>query len=466
VKRNRFLRTSVVRVAAVFAAAFVLGSILLLAAVYYAASRIIDGDIETLILEEGNDLAQQFTKLDHEAFAGLVRLRATEFGAGGELYALIGPDGRMLAGNLSEWPPNQARRTAWIDFTFRPQRSHDRDLHAVRARTYELGHGYRLLVGHDVAEKRALKAVIGASLMWSVGGMLLFACGAGWWLGRRMVKQLERVVEAVHRIRAGDLSRRLPRHGPGGEIDQLAAEFNSLLERIEQLTLSMRAVLDSTAHDLRGPLSRLRQMVEQASAPAADEGARKLALEAALADTDRLQTMLDSLLRIALAESGSVALAHVNLMVVAANVADLYEPLAEEKGLTLERRLEQVPDVLGNRQLLAQALANLLDNAIKFSPRGAIIDIELGQRDGSVRLAVGDRGPGIPTADQGRVLERGVRLENAHDIPGSGLGLTLVAAVARLHSASIDLTDNRPGLKVTVSFPNVTISRHAEPPSR
>jgi signal transduction histidine kinase len=445
----------VVRLAALFTAAFVLGSTLLLAAVYYSASRIIDRDIETLIVEEGNDLAQQFTKLDHEAFAGLVHLRASEFGARGGLYALVGPDGRMLAGNLSEWPPNTGKRAGWVEFAFHPQRARDRDPHAVRARTYDLGHGYRLLVGHDIAEKRALKSVIGASLMWSVGSMLLFACAAGWWLGRRMVNQLERVVEAVHRIRAGDLSRRLPRHGLGGEIDQLVAEFNSLLERIEQLTLSMRAVLDSTAHDLRGPLSRLRQTVERASNAAGNEVERRAALESALMETDRLQTMLDSLLRIALAESGNVQMTDVDLTAVASNVADLYEPLAEEKGLAIDRRLQSVPPVQGNGQLLAQALANLLDNAIKFSPPGANIGIELAAAGPVVRLAVGDRGPGIPVADQSRVLERGVRLENAHDIPGSGLGLTLVAAVARLHAASIDLADNGPGLKVTVSFPAV-----------
>jgi signal transduction histidine kinase len=163
--------------------------------------------------------------------------------------------------------------------------------------------------------------------------------------------------------------------------------------------------------------------------------------------------MLDSLLRIALAESGNVAMAGVDLTAMAANVVDLYEPLAEEKGLVLDQQLELVPEILGNRQLLAQALANLIDNAIKFSPRGAAVEIGLGMTDGYVRLSVGDRGPGIAAADQGRVLERGVRLENAHDIPGSGLGLTLVAAVARLHSASIDLSDNRPGLRVSLSFP-------------
>lgn len=455
-KRNRFLRTSVVRLAALFTAAFVLGSTLLLASVYYSASRIIDRDIETLIVEEGNDLAQQFTKLDHEAFAALVHLRASEFGARGALYALLAPDGRMLAGNLTEWPRNIGRRPGWTEFAFRPQRTRDRDLHAVRARTYDLGHGFRLLVGNDVADKRALKSVIGASLMWSVGGMLLFACAAGWWLGRRMVNQLERVVEAVHRIRAGDLSRRLPRNGPPGEIDQLAAEFNSLLERIEQLTLAMRAVLDSTAHDLRGPLSRLRQMVERAAHAAGDEAARKAALESALWETDRLQTMLDSLLRIALAESGNVPMTGVDLLAVADNVADLYEPLAEEKGLTLERRLRPAAPVQGNPQLLAQALANLLDNAIKFSPPGASVVIELAQESDGVKLAVIDRGPGIPAADQGRVLERGVRLENAHEVPGSGLGLTLVAAVARLHSASIDLADNAPGLRITVTFPSIS----------
>jgi signal transduction histidine kinase len=289
--------------------------------------------------------------------------------------------------------------------------------------------------------------------MWSVGGMLLFACAAGWWLGRRMVKQLERVVDAVHRIRAGDLSRRLPLHGPGGEIEQLATEFNSLLERVEQLTLAMRAVLDSTAHDLRGPLSRLRQTVERACSATLEDGERRALLESALAETDRLQTMLDSLLRIALAESGNVAMMPIDLTVMAGNVADLYEPVAEERGLSLNRNLQPVAAVTGNRQLLAQALANLIDNAIKFSPRGASIGVELASSEGGVRLTVADRGPGIPPGDQTRVLERGVRLENAHDIPGSGLGLTLVAAVARLHSAAIDLADNEPGLKVTVSFP-------------
>lgn len=452
-KRNRFLQTSVARIAALFTAAFVLGSALLLAAVYLAASRIIDRDIETLIVEEGNELSQQFARLDRAAFTGLVRLRVAEFGGRDGVYALIGPDQRMLAGNLSEWPKEATRRAGWIEFDFLPERSRDRDLHAVRARTYELGHGYRLLVGHDVAEKRALKSVIGASLMWSVGGMLLFACAAGWWLGRRMVKQLERVVDAVHRIRAGDLSQRLPLHGPGGEIDQLATEFNSLLERVEQLTLAMRAVLDSTAHDLRGPLSRLRQTVERASNEVASEGERRALLESALAETDRLRTMLDSLLRIALAESGNVPMTPVDLTAMADNVADLYEPVAEENGIKLDRNLRAGAVVSGNRQLLAQALANLLDNAIKYSPRGASIGIELAPTTGGVRLIVADRGPGIPAGEQRRVLERGVRLENAHDIPGSGLGLTLVAAVARLHAASIDLADNKPGLRVTVSFP-------------
>jgi signal transduction histidine kinase len=455
VKRNRFLRTSVARIAALFTAAFVLGSALVLAAVYYSASRIIDRDIQTLIVEEGNELSQQFTRHDVEAFTGLVRLRVSEFGGRDGVYAFVGPDRRMIAGNLSEWPQVARGHTGWIEFYFRPERARDRDLHAVRARTYALDGGYRLLVGHDVAEKRALKSVIAASLIWSVGGMLLFACAAGWWLGRRIVKQLEGVVEAVHRIRAGDLSRRLPLHGPGAEIDQLATEFNSLLERVEQLTLAMRAVLDSTAHDLRGPLSRLRQTVERASNPAGDDAERRLALESALTETDRLQAMLDSLLRIALAESGNVSMGDIDLLTVAGNVADLYEPLAEEKGLVLDRRLERVLPVHGHAQLLAQALANLLDNAIKFSTPGASVAIELVQEVHGVRLAVGDRGPGIPTADQGRVLERGVRLENAHDIPGSGLGLTLVAAVVRLHSAAIDLADNRPGLKVTVSFPAV-----------
>jgi signal transduction histidine kinase len=241
------------------------------------------------------------------------------------------------------------------------------------------------------------------------------------------------------RILAGDLSQRLPISGRTG-VDLLAGDFNVALERIERLTTTMRAVADSTAHDLRTPLNRLRAAVEVALRREDDPAELRAALDTVLIEVDRVQNTLEALLRIALAESGTAPFEPVD------------QPLAEEKGLDFGTRIDAGLQLPGNRQLLAQAVANLIDNAIKFTPDGGRVRLVATGTPDAILLEVTDTGPGIALADRERAVERSRRLANAHGKPGSGLGLSLVNAVARLHGGRFELADNAPGLVARLRF--------------
>jgi signal transduction histidine kinase len=235
-------------------------------------------------------------------------------------------------------------------------------------------------------------------------------------------------------------------------VDLLASDFNVALDRIERLTTTMRAVADSTAHDLRAPLNRLRAAVEVALRREDDPAELRAALGTVLGEVDRVQNTLEALLRIALAESGTAPFEAVDLTAVVADVEELYEPLAEEKGLDFETRIEAGLELPGNRQLIAQAVANLIDNAIKFTPRGGRVRLAATGTPDELLLEVTDTGPGIPVEQRALALERSRRLANASGTPGSGLGLSLVAAVARLHGGRFELGDNAPGLVARLRF--------------
>jgi signal transduction histidine kinase len=278
-----------------------------------------------------------------------------------------------------------------------------------------------------------------------------------------VLKRIDAMTGTANTIMAGDLSGRLPVAGTGDELDRLANNVNAMLERIEALMRGLKEVSDNIAHDLKTPLTRMRNRSEQALRGAKSVGDYRAALEATISESDELIRTFDALLMIARAESGHARdnMIEFDAADIARDVCELYEPLAEEKGLALKVEAPLTAPVRGNRELVSQALANLVDNAIKYAGpeaakvNGAAAEIVLGAgADGDrIALSVADHGPGIPDADRGRVVERFVRLEASRSLPGSGLGLSLASAVARLHGGELKLEDNHPGLRSVLALP-------------
>jgi len=284
----------------------------------------------------------------------------------------------------------------------------------------------------------------------------------GFFVSRRVLKRIDAMTDTANTIMAGDLGGRLPIAGTGDELDRLADNVNAMLERIEALMRGLKEVTDNIAHDLKTPLTRMRNRCEQALRGERGQDYRA-ALEATIAESDDLIRTFDALLMIARAESGQARgnMAEFDAAQIARDVGELYEPLAEQKGLALMIEAPAAATVRGNRELVSQALANLVDNAIKYAGpdvskiNGAAAEIlvRAGAEGERITLSVADRGPGIPEADRGRAVERFVRLEQSRSEPGSGLGLSLASAVARLHGGELRLEDNRPGLRSVIALP-------------
>jgi signal transduction histidine kinase len=292
---------------------------------------------------------------------------------------------------------------------------------------------------------------------------VILGLAGGFFVSSRVLKRIDAMTGTANTIMAGDLSGRLPISGTGDELDRLADNLNAMLERIEALMHGLKEVTDNIAHDLKTPLTRMRNRSEQALRTAKSESDYRAALESTIAESDDLIRTFDALLMIARAESGQARdnMIEFDAAEIARDVCELYEPLAEEKGLSIKVQAPLSAPVRGNRELVSQALANLVDNAIKYAGpevskiNGVAAEIVLGADADTDRisLSVADRGPGIPDADRGRVVERFVRLEQSRSQPGSGLGLSLAAAVARLHGGELKLEDNHPGLRTVLALP-------------
>jgi signal transduction histidine kinase len=273
-------------------------------------------------------------------------------------------------------------------------------------------------------------------------------------MSRKLLRRVELVNRTSERVMAGNLSDRVPLGGSGDEFDQLAANLNRMLDQIERLMTAMREVTDDVAHDLKTPLARLRARLELALIGPADGGGQSEAIRAAIDEADRLLATFNALLGIAEAEAGAGRdrMGLVDLSMVARNAVEFYEPVAEEQGFALKLEAEPGIMIRGDRHLLSQALANLIDNALKYAGGGEVA-IRVLRRHGRAALEVTDRGPGIPEVDRQAVFDRFVRLEPSRSTPGNGLGLSLVRAVARRHDGSAKLVDNRPGLRAVLEFP-------------
>lgn len=357
---------------------------------------------------------------------------------------------RPVAGNLAPWPSSAGLTEGWIDFRAGP--TEDTSV-PVRALVLRIGQtSYWILVGREIRELEQINERFIRALTLGFGLTMLLALGGGLALAYSAQRRVAALNRTTRRIIAGDLSQRVPVEGAHDEHAELALSVNAMLDQIETLMSGLRHVGDSIAHDLRGPLTRLRTRLERVSEQ--DAPSREQVTEC-LDQADRLLTTFNALLRIARIETGAYrrAFEKIDLGAIATDVADLYQATADDKLVELRRRIIDDAFVFGDRELLAQALTNLLDNALKYTPAGGHIDLEVRRKPERLDLIVADSGPGVPSEARERVLQRFARLDESRSSPGSGLGLALVRAVADQHDAHLALTDNAPGLRVTLSLP-------------
>lgn len=461
---GRLFRTSAFRYALVYAALFSLALGGALGFVYWRTAAVIAAQIDDTIEAEIRGLADQYRD---GGLAGLTRTiarRAEDNPGLRNVYLLTGPAYRPIAGNLDAWPRRALGEPRWIEFTIRgrlPTLADEAlEERRARARTFVLPGDLHLLVGRDTTELAAFRELTAETSIGALAAGTVLALGIGLLTSGAILRRVEGIGREARGILAGDLGRRMPVKGTGDEFDRLAEQLNAMLDRIEELMESLRSVADDIAHDLRTPISRLRSRVEVALMEQDDPVGLRRTLEETIGEADAILSTFNALLGIALAESGArqADFETVDLSTVAADAADLYGPVAEEAGVALATDLRPGTIVRGEAALLAQAAANLLDNAVKYtaeSPGNKEIRLMVeAQPDGGARLTVADTGPGIPLGDRARVLRRFVRLEASRHAAGSGLGLALVSAVAKAHGAVL-LLDGTPegGLTVSLRFP-------------
>lgn len=453
-RRTNILRSSIFRLALLYMALSIGSVVLLLGFIYWATAGYADRQIDATIEAEIGGLAEQYRRRGLVGLTSLIAERLARDPGGASVYLLADEDFKPLIGNLSRWPDAAGGNEGWVGFRLRDW-GHDKSQeHQARARTFVLRGGLRLLVGRDVRDLEATRERILGALGWGLAITAALALGAGLTMGTRVMRRIESVNQTSRDIMRGDLSRRVPTNGKGDDFDELAQNLNRMLGRIEQLMATVREVSDNIAHDLRTPLTRLRTRLELARAEADLPVESREAIDRAVEDAEELLTTFNALLRIARIESGSRrgGFARVDLAELVRDLAELYEPLAADKAQHLAVAAQDGVSVAGDRDLLFQAAANLVENAIKYSPQQGHIELSARLSSGRPEIAVADTGPGIPADMQEKVLQRFFRLDESRSTPGSGLGLSLVRAVAELHGAAVALEDNEPGLRVRLRF--------------
>ncbi len=447
----RILNASTFRFALYSAALFAAAGCLALGLLYLQTMRHVDNQIAAALARENSDLSRAHARGGLAGLAEAVALRMSDREGATRLYLVVDAAGGIVAGNLAAWPeaaPTPGAGPADIELDKDGRRK-------IRALILAFADGARLLVGRDLVERDNVRLALGESLVTAVALMLALGTAAGVATARYVLKRLQVVSRTANAILGGDLGGRVPIVGSGDEFDHLAMTLNAMLERIQRLLSTVRAVTYTIAHDLRTPLNRLHSRLELALLAPRGAEERHEAVRRALADADSLIATFNAMLRIAaIRGAGEMRLSEpVDLAELAKRAVDFYAPFAEQKGLSLIA--EGVPGlpVSGDPQLLTQALANLVDNAIKFTPPGGTIVVSVAREHGRVRMTVADSGPGIPADQREEALELYARLDAGLNIPGAGLGLALVASVAEYHGAELRLEDNQPGLRVILTFP-------------
>ena len=457
---GKLLRTSAFKLSAFYLVIFAVTIFLTLGYVTWNAQRLVNQQMVSTIEAEITGLAEQFERGGLPRLIRSINRRSRSPSA--SLYLITTRTGRPIAGNV------EAVSTRLLAQPGEHRISYERvtgeegvQVHRALVRVYHLPGGNRLLVGRDIEENERMRDVVRRAFVWSLFWVFLFGGVGGWIVAKRLLGRVEAMTLTTRSIMAGDLGGRLAIAGTGDELDRLAESLNAMLGRIEELMAGMRQVSDNIAHDLKTPLTRLRNRADDALREARTPEELRAALEGAIEESDNLIRVFNALLMIARLEAGNAGdlVREFDAADIATDVAELYDAVVEEAGMELETQI--VPDlpVRGSPELLAQALTNLIDNALKYAGPGADNAVAgpirlVAERDGErVRISLRDHGPGIPEGERERVLGRFIRLEHSRNRPGFGLGLSLVAAVARLHGGTLRLEDGAPGLVAVLDLP-------------
>lgn len=427
-----------------------------LGSAYLLTDRLITDEVDLIIDTELRSLEEKYARSGVDGVTDEINLRIDSWGRIGAVYMLADSTYERIAGNVTNWPFDGMPTEKWPEFEIETIEPGRRAVHPVRAAVRTLPGGDLLLVGTDISQGRRFAEKFRFATLWGIGLSTLVAALAGFWFSYRLARRVNSVAETCRRILAGDTGQRLPIVGANDEFDALAAAVNRVLDRLEHQAGTLRATFDSAAHDLRAPLHRLRTRMDALllHAPPLEPGVRE-SIESGLREVERLQRTLATLLQIALAESGAplASPGAVDMAELASELVELFEPVAAAKGLSLSMSGGAAGVVQGNRQLLAQLVTNLIENGLKYVPAGGRIELDVRQSAGEVQLAVSDNGPGIAADERARAVQPFVRIGAGAQHEGSGLGLSLVAAIARLHRGRVGLESNAPGLKVVVELP-------------
>jgi signal transduction histidine kinase len=455
VNPGKWLRSSSFRLALVYMTLFGGSVLLLLTFIYWSTARYMAQQADATIEAEIAGLAERYQSSGITGLTNTISERMSRKPGGFSVYLLTDDNLRPLLGNISRWPDVPATQDDWLDFRLEGGGWPSGEIHRARARAFQLRGGFHLLVGRDLYELQRTEQLIVRTLVWGLAITLVLGLIGGSMMTRSMVRRIEAFNQTSREIMSGDLSRRIPMNHSGDDFDDLAGNLNDMLDRITTLMEEVRRISDNIAHDLKTPLSRLKNSLELLHAGSQKNAeSRTTLIEQVIAEADGLLSTFNALLRIARIESGErhAAFAAVDLHQLLQDVVGFYAPLAEERQQDLTLTGSAVAAVRGDRDLLFQAIANLLDNAIKYTPAQGRIKVELSEKAGHAWVTVADAGPGIPEQERNKVFRRFYRLEQSRGQPGNGLGLSLVAAVAKLHEITLRMEDNNPGLRVVLEF--------------
>ncbi|MBP1882890.1 sensor histidine kinase [Sinorhizobium mexicanum] len=462
-KLRVLFRTTAVRLSALYLILFSLCAIFLVFYVTGMSERLLEQQTRDAIRAEVSQIEAVYERAGMNGLLRSLERRARQPGA--NLYVIAGPSGEILAGNVAGLQPGLLDDEGWKSEPFHYRRFTDEsrgESHVALAQVLLLDNGLRILVGHDLQEPEKFRVLVRQALVVALGVMGLGALVIWFGIGRNALKRIDRMSEASTKIMAGDLSQRLPTSGSGDEFDRLSESLNAMLGRIEKLNEGLRQVSDNIAHDLKTPLTRLRNKAE-AALSSREDGSQSGALEEIIAESDQLIRTFNALLMISRVEAGSAVaeMSDVDLSQIVADCVELYEPAAEDKALKLEADVPPGVVISGNRELIGQALGNLMDNAVKYAEGASnpLIRVAMTKSGNEAVLTVADHGPGIPEDMYREVLKRFVRLDESRSKPGTGLGLSLVEAVMEMHRGSLTLSATDPeekdgkGLTVRMVFP-------------